>query len=164
VNTEILTALDMEALGSTLGALAQAGDVLVLTGELGAGKTTFTRGFGEALDLQAPVSSPTFIVARTHARKKPGAPDFVHIDAYRLGSVAELEDLDIDVGSSIVVAEWAAPYASALAGSWLEIILHRPTAALLSEDGEDEPRTVSLIVHGPDQDRYQRFVDAVSRR
>jgi tRNA threonylcarbamoyladenosine biosynthesis protein TsaE len=162
VNIEVVTATDMEALGYTLGALAKAGDILVLTGELGAGKTTFTRGFGEALDLVTPVSSPTFIVARTHARKNPGAADFVHIDAYRLGSEAELEDLDIDVDSSIVVAEWAAPYASALSGSWLEIILQRPTAALLSEDGEDEPRTVTFIVHGPDQERYQRFVEAAS--
>jgi tRNA threonylcarbamoyl adenosine modification protein YjeE len=99
----------MEALGEAFGLLARAGDVLVLTGELGAGKTTFTRGFGEALRLQTPVSSPTFIVARTHNRENVDAPVFVHIDAYRLGSMAELQDLDIDVNSSIVVAEWAAP-------------------------------------------------------
>ena len=70
----IPTSAQMEALGLALGGIAQAGDVVVLTGELGAGKTTFARGFGEAFDLDTPVSSPTFIVARTHRSIDPEKP------------------------------------------------------------------------------------------
>ena len=160
MNRKIQTTEDMETLGQGFGRLAKAGDVLVLTGALGAGKTTFTRGFGEALELQTPVSSPTFIVARTHSRKNLDAPAFVHIDAYRLASAAELDDLDIDVDSSIVVAEWAAPFAKALSDSWLEILIERPTAGLSANPSDDEPRSVTFTIHGPDEDRYQRFLEA----
>lgn len=158
---EVPTTADMEALGHALGVAAHAGDVIVLTGELGAGKTTLARGLATALGLHTPVSSPTFIVARTHARKSVGEPPLVHIDAYRLGSAAELEDLDIDVPGSIVVAEWAAPYISALATSWVEITLTRPTGGLLSPDTLEEPRQVGVIAHGPDATRYQRYLDIV---
>jgi tRNA threonylcarbamoyl adenosine modification protein YjeE len=151
----------MEALGRALGATAHAGDVIVLTGELGAGKTTLARGFAQALGVHTPVSSPTFIVARTHARTAEGQPPLVHIDAYRLGSVAELEDIDIDVPGSIVVAEWAAPYISALATSWVEIILTRPTGGLLTPDTLEEPRQVEITAHGPEAKRYQRYLDIV---
>ncbi len=155
------TTADMEALGRALGATAHAGDVIVLTGELGAGKTTLARGFAQALGVHTPVSSPTFIVARTHARTADGQPPLVHIDAYRLGSVAELEDIDIDVPGSIVVAEWAAPYISALATSWVEIILTRPTGGLLTPDTLEEPRQVEITAHGPEAKRYQRYLDIV---
>jgi len=155
------TTADMEALGRALGATAHAGDVIVLTGELGAGKTTLARGFAQALGVHTPVSSPTFIVARTHARTAEGQPPLVHIDAYRLGSVAELEDIDIDVPGSIVVAEWAAPYISALATSWVEIILTRPTGGLLTPDTLEEPRQVEITAHGPEAKRYQRYLDIV---
>lgn len=155
------TTADMEALGRALGATAHAGDVIVLTGELGAGKTTLARGFAQALGVHTPVSSPTFIVARTHARTAEGQPPLVHIDAYRLGSVAELEDIDIDVPGSIVVAEWAAPYISALATSWVEIILTRPTGDLLTPDTLEEPRQVEITAHGPEATRYQRYLDIV---
>jgi tRNA threonylcarbamoyladenosine biosynthesis protein TsaE len=139
--------------------VARAGDVLVLTGELGAGKTTFARGFGEALDLDTPVSSPTFIVARTHQRQDAGLPPLVHVDAYRLGSAAELDELDIDVEGSIVLAEWAAPYVDTLASSWVEISLSRPVGD--SGDLEtDEPREVTLQGHGSEADLLKRLAEA----
>lgn len=155
----IPTSADMERWGHRCGMVARAGDVLVLTGELGAGKTTFARGFGEALNLDTPVSSPTFIVARTHQRRDPGLPSLVHVDAYRLGSAAELDELDIDVESSIVLGEWAAPYAETLASSWVEITLSRPRGD--SSDLEvDEPREVTLLGHGSAGDLVQRLATA----
>jgi len=161
VTHEVPTTADMEKLGRALGAVAKTGDVIVLTGELGAGKTTLARGFAEALGVHTPVSSPTFIVARTHARKSEGEPPLVHIDAYRLGSAAELEDIDIDVSQSIVVAEWAASYISALATSWVEITLTRPTGGLLTLDTLEEPREVAITANGLDASRYQRYLDIV---
>ena len=153
------TSADMEALGKRLGAVARARDVLVLTGELGAGKTTFARGFGEALDLETPVSSPTFVVARTHQRKTPGHPPLVHVDAYRLGSAGELDDLDIDVQASIVLAEWAAPYAHVLSDHWLEIQCVRPAGGDISQIEQDQPRSVTLVLHGGEPGAYQQFFD-----
>jgi tRNA threonylcarbamoyl adenosine modification protein YjeE len=138
---------------------ARAGDVVVLTGELGAGKTTFARGFGEALDLDTPVSSPTFIVARTHQRQRPGLPPLVHVDAYRLGSAAELDELDIAVESSIVLAEWAAPYADTLASSWVEVSLSRPVGDAADLEA-DEPRDVTLKGHGAKGDLLHRLTEA----
>jgi tRNA threonylcarbamoyladenosine biosynthesis protein TsaE len=155
----IPTSADMERWGHRCGMVARAGDVLVLTGELGAGKTTFARGFGEALDLDTPVSSPTFIVARTHQRHDPSLPPLVHVDAYRLGSAAELDELDIDVEASIVLAEWAAPYVETLASSWVEVSLSRPVGD--SADFEtDEPREVTLQGHGSEGDLLQRLADS----
>ena len=91
----IATADGMEAFGRALGGILRAGDLVVLTGPLGAGKTTLTRGIGEGLNVRGPVTSPTFVLARTHPSLSGGAP-LVHVDAYRLGSALELDDLDID--------------------------------------------------------------------
>ncbi|WP_250544669.1 tRNA (adenosine(37)-N6)-threonylcarbamoyltransferase complex ATPase subunit type 1 TsaE [Canibacter zhuwentaonis] len=102
----VATPSQMHALGVRLGELLRAGDLILLTGELGAGKTTLTRGIGEGARVLDNISSPTFIIARTH--KTVANVDFVHIDAYRLESSAELEDLGIDTASSIIVAEWGA--------------------------------------------------------
>jgi tRNA threonylcarbamoyl adenosine modification protein YjeE len=121
---EITTPADMEALGQRMGRMLQPGDLVVLTGPLGAGKTTLTRGIGAGLGIRGPVQSPTFVIARTHPSLVGGAP-LVHVDAYRLGSAAELDDLDIDFARSVVVAEWAAPYASAVADVWWEVELDR---------------------------------------
>lgn len=158
----IATSDQMESLGASMGALARAGDVIVLTGELGAGKTTFARGFGEALGLMSSVSSPTFVVAREHKRLTAGEPPLVHIDAYRLGSAAELEDLDIDVAHSIVLAEWAAPYAAVLAPSWLEIRFERPALENDVDIEGDQPRTLDAAVHGGDTARYEKFLKVLS--
>ncbi|WP_244303295.1 tRNA (adenosine(37)-N6)-threonylcarbamoyltransferase complex ATPase subunit type 1 TsaE [Leucobacter coleopterorum] len=78
---------------------------MILTGPLGAGKTTLTRGIGEGLGVRGPVQSPTFVLARTHPSLVGGAP-LVHVDAYRLAGIEELDDLDIDFERSVVVAEW----------------------------------------------------------
>mgnify|MGYP000160791825 CR=1 FL=1 len=95
----------MHDLGMALGATFKAGDLVLLTGPLGAGKTTLTRGIGEALGAIGNVSSPTFVLARTHSCGE-GRPALVHVDAYRLSSAAELDDLDIDFPNSITIVEW----------------------------------------------------------
>lgn len=155
----IPTSAEMERWGQLCGAVARAGDVLVLTGDLGAGKTTFARGFGEALNLETPVASPTFIVARTHPRQQAELPALVHLDAYRLGSAAELDELDIDVENSIVLAEWGAPFARALASSWVEISIARPVGDSPDLDS-DEPREVTLSARGEHGDLFDRLIKA----
>lgn len=114
----------MDVLGREFGAALRAGDLVVLTGPLGAGKTTLTRGIAAALDVRGPVQSPTFVIARTHPSLGDGPP-LVHVDAYRLGTDGELDDLDIDFDHSVVVAEWAAPYAAAVADVWWEVEIER---------------------------------------
>jgi tRNA threonylcarbamoyl adenosine modification protein YjeE len=160
MNLEVPTSDAMERFGESLARVAKAGDVIILTGELGAGKTTFARGFGRALQLATPMSSPTFVVARTHQPSTAGEPLVVHIDAYRIGSLAEMADLDVDSDSSIVLAEWAAPYASALSDSWLEIVVERPVATELLDIESDEPRQLSISAHGPRSANYDRFLTA----
>lgn len=121
---EIASAEGMEMLGREIGAALAAGDLVVLTGPLGAGKTTLTRGIGEGLGVRGPIQSPTFVIARTHP-SLVGGPSLVHVDAYRLGADGELDDLDIDFARSVVIAEWAAPYAAAVADVWWEIEIDR---------------------------------------
>jgi tRNA threonylcarbamoyl adenosine modification protein YjeE len=118
----------MEDLGRELGGLLRAGDLVVLTGPLGAGKTTLTRGIGEALHVRGPVTSPTFVLARTHPSLH-GGPPLVHVDAYRLASALELDDLDIDFARSIVVVEWGSGMLDGVAESWLDVEIARPTGA-----------------------------------
>ncbi|WP_233188942.1 alanine racemase [Subtercola sp. Z020] len=115
----------MHALGVQFAGRLAAGDVLVLTGELGAGKTTFTRGLGEGLGVRGAVTSPTFVLARTHPNGATGVP-LVHVDAYRLGAAAELEDLDIDFAHSIVVVEWGAGMIENLVDGYSELVIERP--------------------------------------
>ena len=145
---EIATADEMEALGHRIGANLVAGELVVLTGPLGAGKTTFTRGLAEGLGVRGPVQSPTFVIARTHPSLVGRAP-LVHVDAYRLGSAAELDDLDLDLDRSVVVVEWGRPMADALADAWWDIELERPIGAgdtdLADEDLDaDAPRVVTI--------------------
>jgi tRNA threonylcarbamoyladenosine biosynthesis protein TsaE len=131
---EIPTEDQMHEFGVRLGHLLQAGDLLSLNGPLGAGKTTLTRGIGEGVSASGNVSSPTFLIARTHPTKS-GVP-FHHIDAYRLGSAAELDDLDIDFAGSISVIEWGSGYAEGLVDSMVEINIER--------DLETDLRTMTL--------------------
>lgn len=138
----------MEELGERLAAQLVAGDLVALNGELGAGKTTFTRGLGRGLGVRGTVTSPTFVLARTHPTDR-GTP-LIHVDAYRLGSAAELDDLDLDYEGSIVVVEWAGHLLDGLADSWLQLDIVRPAAA---GDDEAEPREVTITVHG------ERFAD-----
>nr|WP_204976963.1 tRNA (adenosine(37)-N6)-threonylcarbamoyltransferase complex ATPase subunit type 1 TsaE [Microbacterium esteraromaticum] len=137
----------MENLGLRIGEQLQPGDLLILTGPLGAGKTTFTRGLAEGLGVRGPVQSPTFVIARTHPSLVGGAP-LVHVDAYRLGSAAELDDLDIDFARSVVVIEWGRPMASAVADAWWDIEFERPVGGDDDLDDEDldadAPRIVTI--------------------
>ena len=144
---------EMEALGRDLGSRLRAGDLVVLNGPLGAGKTTLTRGIGAALEVRGPITSPTFVLARTHPSRS-GGPDLVHVDAYRLGNALELDDLDIDYEGSVVVAEWGHGLieSEAANGSWLEVVIERPEGAGESFDPADapeEPRTVTITGNGP---------------
>ena len=143
---QIATPEEMAALGARLAAHLQAGDLVALNGELGAGKTTLTRGLGEALGVRGAVTSPTFVLARTHPRDG-GAP-LMHVDAYRLGSALELDDLDIDFAGSIVVVEWGDGLLDGVSESWLQVDIDRPRGGEESEDGV-EPRSVSVSGHGP---------------
>lgn len=136
----IHTADDMEAFGARVARLLRAGDVVCLTGELGAGKTTFSRGLGRELEVRGTVTSPTFVVARTHPRAD-GAP-FVHVDAYRLNNAGELADLDIDWDRSVSVVEWGRGMIDSVVDDWLEIIIER------SHSADDETRTVTLDAVG----------------
>ncbi len=112
--------------GRRLAALARPGDVLVLTGELGAGKTTLTQGIGSGLAVRGEVTSPTFVISRVHPPRGAG-PALVHVDAYRLGDGAELDDLDLDasVETSVTVVEWGGGVAEALADHRLRVHLAR---------------------------------------
>ena len=98
------TAEDTRAWGERLGAVLRAGDLVVLTGDLGAGKTTLTQGIAEGLGVRGPVTSPTFVIARVHP-SLVGGPALVHVDAYRLGGLAELDDLDLDTSLEDSVSE-----------------------------------------------------------
>ncbi len=121
---EITSAADMEAWGREIGGRLRAGDLVVLTGPLGAGKTTLTRGIGAGLGVRGPIQSPTFVIARTHPSLVDGPP-LVHVDAYRLGSPAELGDLDLDLDGSVTIVEWGHGMVDGLRESWWEIELER---------------------------------------
>ncbi|TAJ47615.1 MAG: tRNA (adenosine(37)-N6)-threonylcarbamoyltransferase complex ATPase subunit type 1 TsaE [Herbiconiux sp.] len=127
----------MHAFGIGIASSLRAGDVVLLSGDLGAGKTTFTRGLGEGLGIRGPVTSPTFVLARTHP-SLVGGPALVHVDAYRLGSALELDDLDIDFAHSVVVVEWGAGLIDVLTDSYLAIDIDRPHGAGVPAEGEIE--------------------------
>jgi tRNA threonylcarbamoyladenosine biosynthesis protein TsaE len=124
------TAADMRDLGERLARLLRPGDLVVLSGSLGAGKTTLTQGIGAGLGVRGPVTSPTFVIARQHPSLR-GGPDLVHADAYRLGSRAEVDDLDLDtdIATSVTVVEWGEGLVEDLAPSFLEIAIAAPRPA-----------------------------------
>lgn len=114
------------AAGEALAALLRPGDVVVLAGDLGAGKTTLTQGIGAGLQVRGPITSPTFVIARVHPSLRPGGgPALVHVDAYRLGSALEFDDLDLDadLAESVVVVEWGEGLVEGLAGDRLHLRL-----------------------------------------
>ena len=147
---EASTPEEMRELGLKLARMLEAGDLVVLTGPLGAGKTTLTRGVGEGLTAIGNVSSPTFVIARTHKRKD-GGPVLVHVDAYRLGGPLELDDLDIDYENSIVLVEWGKGMTDDLVENWLEIVIERARAIEHAADDSvaADPRKVSILGFGP---------------
>ncbi len=176
---DVRTADETHALAAGLGAQLQAGDLLVLTGELGAGKTTFTQGLGEGLGVRAGIISPTFVLVRIHPNlpdgPRPGGPDLVHVDAYRLGSASEIDDIDLEntLDSAVTVVEWGRGRVEHLSESRLEVDLlrslgggtHAPVADGPEEagpektqdpevldfdtDDDDEPRTIVIRGFGP---------------
>ncbi|KAB2351911.1 tRNA (adenosine(37)-N6)-threonylcarbamoyltransferase complex ATPase subunit type 1 TsaE [Actinomadura rudentiformis] len=129
----------MRDLGLRLAGLVRAGDLLVLTGDLGAGKTTLTQGIGEGLKVRGPITSPTFVIARVHP-SLCGGPPLVHVDAYRLGGFAELDDLDLDasVAESVTIVEWGEGLAEGLTEDRLEVIISR------GRDEGPEERSVTI--------------------
>lgn len=142
----VATAADMQLLGERLAGLLGAGDLVIATGELGAGKTTLTQGLGRGLGTEGPVISPTFVISRVHPSRN-GGPALVHVDAYRLSGPEELDDLDLDATATeaVTLVEWGAGLAEGLAADRLELeIVARPNAAT----GADT-RLVALRGVGP---------------
>ncbi len=139
----IATDVAMRGLGRELAARLRAGDLVILTGPLGAGKTTLVQGIGEGLGVRGPVTSPTFVIARVHPALAGSGPALVHADVCRLGSISEVDDLDLDVdmARAVTVVEWGEGLAEGLAADRLEISI-RP-------DPDGEARTVRLRGHGP---------------
>lgn len=127
------------AFGRALAAVLRAGDLVILTGDLGAGKTTLTQGIGAGLGVRGQVASPTFIVAREHP-SVVGGPALVHVDAYRLGSLDEVDALDLDssLDESVTVVEWGSGLVEALAGDRLEIVLERPRGGVGTSQEQDD--------------------------
>jgi len=148
---DVPTADEMQAVGAVIGSTCRGGDVLVLSGDLGAGKTTFTQGLARGLGIDERVTSPTFVISRVHAHPA-GGPDLVHVDAYRVGSALELDDLDLDadLATSVVVVEWGGGLAERLSEERLDIVITR------SDDDADEQRVMRISAHGP---RWREAVD-----
>jgi len=168
----VQSAEETHALAAALGAVLEAGDLVILTGELGAGKTTFTQGLGDGLGVRAGIISPTFVLVRIHPNlpdgSRPGGPDLVHVDAYRLESAAEIDDIDLEntMDSTVTVVEWGRGRVEHLSDSVLDVELHRPLGGPLTgapaadasdpgvvmdfdTDDDDEPRTIVIRGFGP---------------
>ncbi|MGY1748173.1 MULTISPECIES: tRNA (adenosine(37)-N6)-threonylcarbamoyltransferase complex ATPase subunit type 1 TsaE [unclassified Modestobacter] len=132
------TPADTHALGRELAGLLRAGDLVVLAGPLGAGKTALTQGIGAGLGVRGPVTSPTFVLARVH---RGGRVPLVHVDAYRLGSMADVDDLDLDATTeeAVTVVEWGHGLVEQLADEHLVVELDRR---------DDDVRTARLVPVG----------------
>jgi len=143
VRLEAPTAEATQAIGRRLAAVVRAGDVIIASGDLGAGKTTLAQGLGAGLGVAGAIISPTFVLSRVHP-STVGGPALVHVDAYRLGSFAELEDLDLEVSldDSVTLVEWGAGIAEGLAEDYLEVDIRR------SVDPDDETRWIFLTPIG----------------
>ncbi|MGV8965689.1 MAG: tRNA (adenosine(37)-N6)-threonylcarbamoyltransferase complex ATPase subunit type 1 TsaE [Cellulomonas sp.] len=161
VRVELPDAAATRAYGQALAGVLRAGDLVLLSGALGAGKTTLTQGIGAGLGVRGQVASPTFIIARVHPSLGDG-PALVHVDAYRLGSLDEVEALDLEASldESVTVVEWGSGLLEGLAPDRLEIDIQRPhggldLAALTADAAEVEgsdpaggARTVHIRARG----------------
>jgi tRNA threonylcarbamoyladenosine biosynthesis protein TsaE len=152
VRLVVASAEDTAVLGMRMARLLRAGDVVLLTGELGAGKTTFVQGMARGLGVRGPVTSPTFVISRVHP-SLVGGPALVHVDAYRLHDLAELDDLDLDVtlDDAVTVVEWGGGFVESLATDRLDVNLDRARgddAAVAA----DETRRITVTPVG---DRWQ---------
>ena len=138
----------MHDLGARIASYVRPGDLVVLAGGLGAGKTTLTQGIGRGLGVRGAITSPTFVIARVHP-STTGGPALVHVDAYRLESLDEVDDLDLDASldDSVTVVEWGEGKVEGLAEDRLVVRIDRPTgdAGDAGGDDGDEPRTVTLV-------------------
>jgi tRNA threonylcarbamoyladenosine biosynthesis protein TsaE len=145
------TADAMRELGAALGRVARSGDVLVLTGDLGAGKTTLAQGIAAGLGVSDRVTSPTFVISRVHDNPT-GGPALLHVDAYRLASVSEVDDLDLehDLQRGVAVVEWGEGLVDGLSASMVRVVITR------SDDIDDERRIVRVDAADP------RWHDVVS--
>jgi tRNA threonylcarbamoyladenosine biosynthesis protein TsaE len=150
VAVETRSADEARALGARLASVLRPGDLVILSGDLGAGKTTLTQGIGAGLRVRGDVTSPTFVISRVHPATGPG-PALVHADAYRLGGVHELDDLDLDASldEAVTVVEWGEGMAEALAGDRLELVIRRrrgrpANGSAPHGDEEDDPRHVRV--------------------
>ena len=147
MGSQVVVADSAEAtrsIGTALAQVVRAGDLLVLSGDLGAGKTTFTQGLAEGLGVRGDVTSPTFVISRVHPPLANG-PALVHVDAYRLGESAELDDLDLDASldDAVTVVEWGTGLAEALAEDRLEVEVLRAHG-----DEPGEARTLHVTAVG----------------
>jgi tRNA threonylcarbamoyladenosine biosynthesis protein TsaE len=148
VHRELSTVDDTRAFGRRLAGLLRAGDLVILAGPLGAGKTVLAQGIGAGLGVAGTVTSPTFVISRVHRpdESRGGRLPMVHVDAYRLGSVGEVDDLDLDasVTDSVTVVEWGAGLVEQLAPAHLEVRIDR---------ADDDTRRIALVAHGGDWPR-----------
>jgi tRNA threonylcarbamoyladenosine biosynthesis protein TsaE len=142
VQVEVGDQAKMQELGRSLAVQLRAGDLVVLSGGLGAGKTTLTQGIGAGLGVRGPVTSPTFVISRVHPSLVAG-PAMVHVDAYRLGDSFEVDDLDLDTSmdESVTVVEWGEGKVEGLADNRLEI--------QIEVVGDSEQRSVRVVGIGP---------------
>jgi tRNA threonylcarbamoyladenosine biosynthesis protein TsaE len=141
----------MRALGAEVAGLLRAGDLVLLSGSLGAGKTTFAQGVGEGLRVRGPITSPTFVIARVHPSLVGGAP-MVHVDAYRLGGWDELEDLDLEetLEDAVTLVEWGTGVAEGLSDDRLEVRIERAEADdVAADDDTADLRNVTISGVGP---------------
>lgn len=138
----LLSAADTRAFGVRLASVLRAGDLVVLSGPLGAGKTVLVQGIGAGLGVRGGIVSPTFVIARVHQPGASGGLPLVHVDAYRLGSLDEVDDLDLDVSidDAVTVVEWGAGKVEQLADARLQIELSRAA--------DSEERTLRMFAYG----------------
>jgi tRNA threonylcarbamoyladenosine biosynthesis protein TsaE len=143
IEIDVPTAQDMRDLGERLAAILAPGDLVVLDGPLGAGKTTLAQGIGAGLGVRGGVTSPTFVIARVHPSLSDGPP-LVHADAYRVDGALEIDDLDLDasVDDSVTIVEWGKGLVEGLAADRLDVEISRTVGS------ESELRQVRITTRG----------------